>query len=52
MSGRQPDYLMNVGIEGEKYRRRAGAGWKLKGDRVAIKIASEAVEWSYGFAAV
>jgi hypothetical protein len=38
MSGRKPDYVLKVGIKGEKYHRRAGAAWAIKNDGIAIKI--------------
>jgi hypothetical protein len=37
-NGRQPDFIVKVGVRGEKWHRRVGAAWRVKGDGIAIKI--------------
>jgi hypothetical protein len=36
--GRRPDFVVKVGIKGEKYHQRCGAAWKLAKGGIAIKI--------------
>jgi hypothetical protein len=37
-NGRSPDYIVKIGIKGERYHKRCGAAWKIKNGGIAIKI--------------
>lgn len=37
-NGRAPDFILKAGIKGERFHRRVGAAWRVKGDGIAIKI--------------
>ncbi len=36
--GRPPDYIVKVGLRGEKFHKRVGAAWTLKQGGIAVKI--------------
>jgi hypothetical protein len=36
--GRRPDYIVKVGLRGEKFHRRVGAGWKNSAGGLNIKL--------------
>jgi hypothetical protein len=37
-AGRPPDYVLKIGIKGERYHRRVGAAWRVKGNGIALRI--------------
>jgi len=37
-NSRSPDYVVKIGLKGEKWHKRCGAGWKIKGNGIAVKI--------------
>lgn len=36
--GRAPDYIVKVGLRGEKFHKRVGAAWKTKRGGIAVKL--------------
>jgi hypothetical protein len=36
--GRQPDFILKVGLRGEKYHKRCGAAWTIQNGGLSLKI--------------